>query len=216
MDFQTVLESVEHDSHHLNRYIKFVGSCQRKNETGSMKLEKHHICPKADDMFPQFRNLRKHTWNLVKLTPRQHIIAHYMLMKAFPQATSQRYALWAMNNGSTTKINSRLYETVRNDFIETVAARHKGKVVSAETRAKISANQTGRKASEETRAKMSATRKGKNTGRNNPMFGKIPSEERRKQSSQPGEKNGMFGRKHSPESIQKMREARKRYYAERA
>lgn len=212
MDIRAVLESVEHNRHYLNKYIRFLAGCQTKNST-AVRLEKHHICPKAADMFPQYRNLRTHTWNVVKLTSRQHIIAHYMLMKAYPDKSSQRYALWAMNNESVSKINSRLFETVRSAFVETVSDRHKGKIVSIETKKKLSEYRKGKTyeeimgvdAAAAVKVKQSETRKGKYTGSDNPMFGKSPSAERRAKSSNPGSKNGMFGRKHSPEALQKMR-----------
>lgn len=56
----------------------------------------------------------------------------------------------------------------------------------------------GKSHSEETKSKWSRTRKGKQAGKDNPMYGKgyLIS----------GENNGMYGKKHSKETIQKIRE----------
>lgn len=56
----------------------------------------------------------------------------------------------------------------------------------------------GRKHSDETKLKLSEARKGKQVGKDNPMYGKgyLIS----------GENNGMYGKKHSKETLQKIRE----------
>lgn len=81
-----------------------------------------------------------------------------------------------------------------------------GRVVSLETRAKLSAAALGRKASLETKAKRAAAL----TGAKNPMFGKKRSaESRAKQSASiAGEKHPWFGRRHSSASKTKMRASR--------
>lgn len=80
-----LLRSKQHNPHYLNRYIKFIDSCQSNNFNLPAKsyLEKHHILPKAQNWFPEYRDLRKYHWNSIKLTARQHIIAHIMLWKAY-------------------------------------------------------------------------------------------------------------------------------------
>jgi group I intron endonuclease len=76
-----------------------------------------------------------------------------------------------------------------------------GKIVSAETRLKMSISgkgkNKGKKASDKTRLKLSNDRKKRGlwVGKNNPMYGKKLS----------GELNGMYGKKHSEETKQKMR-----------
>jgi hypothetical protein len=66
-----ILSSKPHNSHYLKRYIWFIESCRILNEDYIGYTEKHHICPKAKDLFPEYKSLKKHPWNKVVLTPRQ-------------------------------------------------------------------------------------------------------------------------------------------------
>jgi len=78
MDIYTVLSSAPHNTHHLNRYIKFIEQCIEFNSCNQPTyFEGHHICPKS--MFPKYKSLSKNLWNRADLTPRQHFIAHHML-----------------------------------------------------------------------------------------------------------------------------------------
>jgi len=113
MDIYSILSSKSHNSHYLKRYVTFVEMCLKHNRLlDECYLEKHHICPKAKDMFPEYNSLSVNKWNRADLTPRQHFIAHVILWKAFPN-TSQMDALWAMKNKNETKMSSRLYEKLR-------------------------------------------------------------------------------------------------------
>lgn len=87
-----------------------------------------------------------------------------------------------------------------------------GVIASAETRRKMSIahlgnpSNTGRKLTEEHRRKLSEVRKG-----NKIMLGRKLSEETRKKMSeaQKGSKNHFFGKKHTPETIEKIKAARR-------
>jgi hypothetical protein len=90
--------------------------------------ETHHIIPKclggSDDKE-----------NLVKLTAREHYIAHKLLVKMFPYEFKLKYAFWMMCSMETTtqlryKVSSRDYEYAK----QLIATRH------PETRNKISAS----------------------------------------------------------------------------
>lgn len=84
MDILKLLQSKPHNPHYLNRYYRFIMLCCKKNQcTVSMYTEKHHILPKAKDMFPEYSSLQKYSWNCAVLTFRQHLLAHYMLMRAY-------------------------------------------------------------------------------------------------------------------------------------
>lgn len=115
MDIYSFLSSKPHNPHYLNRYITFISQCQQKNIGRKGYSEKHHICPKAKDMFPEYKSFTENPWNLAKLTARQHFIAHIMLWKAFPNS-SQEDALWAMKNKNKSRMNSSLYESLRLDI----------------------------------------------------------------------------------------------------
>lgn len=96
MDSESIyrlLQSKQHNNHYLSRYWKFILHCQTRvlNET---YIEKHHILPKAKDLFPEFANISEHPWNEITLTAREHIIAHVILWKAY--GGSQSLALECM------------------------------------------------------------------------------------------------------------------------
>jgi len=107
-DIQTILSSKKHNSHYLNRYIKLINHCKIANESLNVNdyVEYHHICPKAKDLFPQYSNFNLHSWNKVKLTSRQHIIAHILLHKTYKG--SQTNALFCMLYNFNSNTNSRL------------------------------------------------------------------------------------------------------------
>lgn len=91
-----ILSSKDHNPHYLNRYFKFIQTCQETNDLNddSIYYENHHICPKANDLFPEYVDIKKHPWNSVYLTFRQHLIAHVLLWKAYGK--SQAIALDCM------------------------------------------------------------------------------------------------------------------------
>jgi len=79
-------------------------------------FEKHHIIPKSisGDNSDE---------NLVRLTPREHFIAHLLLTKIYKTGTSEHqkmiFALWRMLNGHhKLKLTSRSYELLRIQFLK--------------------------------------------------------------------------------------------------
>lgn len=128
MDIYSILSSKPHNEHYLSRYIRFVSKCERKNAEFSVKTHRHHICPRAKDMFPEYESFSKNPWNLARLTPRQHFIAHLMLWKVYPNISSQFYALWQMKHKNNEQVNSRLYESVLIEYGQKVSDRFKNKV----------------------------------------------------------------------------------------
>lgn len=75
MNFYSYLKDISKNEHYLNRYIKFIEFCQYQN-INSYYTEKHHILPVS--LFPEFKKEKE---NIIKLTGRQHFIAHWMLAK---------------------------------------------------------------------------------------------------------------------------------------
>ena len=80
------------------RYLKFLENCKIANKHKTGYFEKHHIIPKC-------LNGSDDKANLIKLTARQHFIAHYMLTKCYPDNAKIHYALFAMSWNAET--NSR-------------------------------------------------------------------------------------------------------------
>ena len=154
MDIYSILASKPHNPHYLNRYITFIQNCQQKNVLYEGYAEKHHICPKAKDMFPEYKNFKENPWNCVRLTPRQHLIAHMILYRAYKSLQSPLYALNRMINSNNTKINTKLYEKFKYNFSERMKGKNNpfyGKKHTAETKEKISKidrRNSGRKISE--------------------------------------------------------------------
>jgi hypothetical protein len=114
--------------------------------------------------------------NLCALTAEEHYVAHQLLLKIYPNEQKLAYAAFMMTvSSSTTVRNNKLYGWVKKKrFAEPMPD---------ETRKKISLKLTGRighSHSEETKAKM----RGPNPTKGNP-----------------GEKNGFYGKTHSPETL---------------
>lgn len=119
----TILVSVTHNHHYLNKYINFISLCQAQNKNYSGYTEKHHICPRA--MFPEFSSFSEFPWNCAKLTPRQHYIAHLLLYKTYPYDRSQVQTIYFMTNLRGVKVTSKLYTKLKLEAIEA----SKGKVI---------------------------------------------------------------------------------------
>lgn len=124
MDIYNILKSKPHNSHYLNRYIKFIKQCEERNKNLYNNLEAHHICPKSKDMFLEYKNLNLFPWNKVNLTKRQHFIAHLILWKAFPDFKSQMFSAWLLLGRSKSKIYHKIYNRLRNEYLE---SRYKSK-----------------------------------------------------------------------------------------
>jgi hypothetical protein len=98
MDIYSILARKPHNLHYLNRYINFIEQCQLKNVGYTGPTASHHICPQANDMFPEYKDFRYHPWNRVDLTPRQHDIAHLLLWKIY-RNKSMTFAWNIMKSG---------------------------------------------------------------------------------------------------------------------
>jgi uncharacterized protein YbdZ (MbtH family) len=126
-----LLESKPHNPHYLNRYITFIEQCQQKNIGYDGYAEGHHILPRADDMFPEYKDFRLHPWNFAVLTARQHFIAHLILWKAFPDTTSCLRALKFMCDNKSKwgyYIYSKTYEKLKNNLSIQMTIRMKNSV----------------------------------------------------------------------------------------
>ena len=109
----------------MNRYIKFIYFCCNR-PTENICKENHHICPKAKDLFPEYRNINLYKWNSVKLTGQQHFIAHWLLWKAFPNTTLS-IAFILMSKKNRNRLNGKSYERLREEFSSINGRLHKGK-----------------------------------------------------------------------------------------
>ena len=144
--------------------------------------EKHHIIPKCLG-----GNNKKE--NLVRLTAREHYIAHLLLAKihnTFGLYLAVIYMQSGRFENRKFKFNSHLYQKIKEE---------------------LSKKQKGKKHSEESKRKMSEARKGKipwNKGSKGLQVGWNKGKEFLK-----GEKNPFYGKHHSEETKRKISEAKK-------
>lgn len=125
MQILEILKTKPHNKHYLNRYYRFIENCMLKNSSMNTDelgyTEKHHICPKSKDMFPEYKNLKKYPWNMVILTYRQHIIAHLLLWKAYDNISQTLSIIRTINQPhvkvlSLKSINTKLYSQIKKDL----------------------------------------------------------------------------------------------------
>jgi hypothetical protein len=86
----------------LQRYFRFIEYCRNSESENN---EVHHILPRA--IFPEYEKTKN---NLVSLSYREHIIAHYMLAKAV--GGTMWFPVILM---SYRQFNSRLFETAKKE-----------------------------------------------------------------------------------------------------
>lgn len=160
--------------HHYQRYQRFID--RLKNQSVNGYAEMHHIVPRglggSDDAD-----------NLIRLTARQHYVAHWMLARAMGGAAARSFFMMS-NFGKYGKVNSITYEIARKEYANKVSEQmaikpnipaftpeHReklrqaklGKKLSEETKRKVGDGQRGRKLSDETRQRISDALKGKAT-----------------------------------------------------
>lgn len=202
--------------HHYNRYTRFIGSLHGQSVNGYAEV--HHIVPRSlggsDDAD-----------NLICLTARQHFVAHWMLARALGGSAARAFFMMS-NFGKYGQVNSTTYAIARQEYAEQVSQQLKGKPsqcpFSEETKQKMREAKLGRKLREETKQKLRIAMLGQKRG---PEFGKKVSEAKRGRGNgrlgcamseqtkqligdaQRGALNHMTGRKHSPETREKMRTA---------
>lgn len=116
--------------HHLNRYENFITRC-RARPLPAGKYEDHHVIPKVlgGQDIPS---------NMVRLTPREHFLAHWMLASAYPDVTGLAYAFVCMySTGQPTKLDlksSRIYERGRAALRERISAANRKLVTVLDTK----------------------------------------------------------------------------------
>jgi hypothetical protein len=73
--FAEILFSKYGRTHYLVKYVNFINRCIEIERNGY--TEKHHILPKCE-----FDRFKDELWNVISVTPREHLIAHFILSKA--------------------------------------------------------------------------------------------------------------------------------------
>lgn len=219
------------NNHYLKRYIKFIYDCELKNNNLNEKYENHHILPKSKSFWPEYSNLRTYKWNKIKLTPRQHIIAHHILAKSL--GGSMWVALWSMVNGKNfsfrkdLKINSKVLALAREQHsLSHSKAMKEHYKKNPEAKKDISIRQTGennqffgKKHSDETKKILSDINLGKIKSKEVKdkisssliaLERKLSDDEKNDISiRQTGKNNSFYGKKHSDETLKLISESNK-------
>jgi len=119
MNIYQELTSIRHNSRYLERYIKFIEFCKLQHIDATRYVEKHHILPKS-----MFKQHAKSLENIVKLTPRQHFIAHMLLWKTYENYSMslaffnmQRSNVW--HKDQYFKLTSRQYAALKETIAKT-------------------------------------------------------------------------------------------------
>jgi hypothetical protein len=103
-------EALPGREHHLDRYHHFIWSRLFRELPKDSYVERHHIVPKSVGMN---RDHYSQPWNSIKLTSKEHFIAHMMLWKAF--GGKMTFAFQRFSTFNLSK-NSKLYERMVNDL----------------------------------------------------------------------------------------------------
>lgn len=183
--------------------------------------EVHHIWPKS-------LGGGNKSENMVRLSAKEHYIAHHLLTKIFPDCREMATAFGMMCGRIGAKgvyVSPRVFALARENFAKAQRGRKVsaatlakmresqkglqrgenhpmfGKHHSAESRQKIREARLGKKASVETKQKLSATHKGLYSGSNHPFYGKHHRAETcaKMSAAMSGENNPFFGEHHSAE-----------------
>ena len=140
----------------------------RAKVRGGAYFEAHHIVPRCVGGGGHVREWKTHS-NIILLTAKEHFLAHYYLIKIYPENSKLTFAFWGMCNRAN-RYHERNYSEMLN-FSEIyeearikASAALQGRPTSPETRAKISTARKGKKLSPEVKANMSTVRKGKKRG----------------------------------------------------
>jgi hypothetical protein len=192
-------------------YYNIISRALARTLLNNEYTELHHIIPKSLGG----NNLKE---NLVILTAKEHFVCHILLTKMTTSSFKSKMIHAAIGMKRSRKyqhryINSRLYEQVKKEFAILSRERNKGKILSAETRLKISAAHKGKIISNDTKIKMSQAAKGKSK---TPMSAELKKQISDKLKGRPSHKKGKkFGPQHTLESKAKIAESnRTRVYSQ--
>lgn len=200
--------------HHYNRYTRFIGSLRGQSVDGYAEV--HHIVPRS-------LGGSNDADNLIRLTARQHFIAHWMLARAIGGSAARAFFMMS-NFGKYGQVNSTTYAIARQEYAEQVSQQLKqypnvplfteshreklrqaklGRSLREDTKQKLRVAMLGQKRGPEFSAKVSEAKRGRGNGRS----GHVMSAQTKQRigDAQRGALNHMTGRKHSPETREKMR-----------
>lgn len=121
--------------------------------------ERHHIIPKSEGGLDTKENI-------IKLTAREHFLAHWLLHRMDPDNSSRAHSFWRMCRGrgkvahkNWIVISSRAYEEARVAHSKAISKKLKGRKKSSEHILKVADSNKGKKRTEIAKLKMSEAAK---------------------------------------------------------
>ena len=163
------------NTHYINRYKLFIAYCRSRKLKTDCYIEIHHIKPKCLGGLDIEQNM-------IKLSAREHYIAHWMLSKCFTKGYKlikllHAFGAMSMQCAITPKQYARL-KLAKSEALKLDNPMHKpenrakcsqpgklngmyGKTFSKETRARMSKSHIGKKHDGATKLKISKAHKGK-------------------------------------------------------
>lgn len=207
------LLETEENKIHLRRYKTFIESRPKRDLIKEEGFNIHHIVPRSLG-----GNNKKN--NLIKLTIKEHYVAHLILWKCGYKEMIT--AFWIMAHKDKKLLTARQYESLKQNFSSYISKKFLGHKVSKETREKIREKNKKRlcmynpklkeliSIKREDREKYE--KKGysskrldnsiRNTGKGNPMYGRDWREgktkeeilQHHKKCGRKGKKNSMYGK----------------------
>ena len=178
-----------------NKYTKWYFNIihSRLASPASGYTEKHHIIPRSlggsNDLT-----------NLVKLSAREHFVCHLLLIRMVNQEVKHKmvYAAWQQSrtrNYTGYKVTNRIYELLKKQMSESYTGRKRAPF-SSQARENMKAGAVNRKRVPVTEERLQSIRAAVS-----------------KRERLTGEKNPFYGKTHSKETIEKIREVNSRIYA---
>jgi hypothetical protein len=191
-----------------NKYTKWYFNIIRNANPTTSYVEKHHIIPRCIGG-------SDHRENIVSLTAREHFVCHLLLTKMTTGKVKQAMC-WAVgkfaqvNKHQQRNFTSWEYQKIR----ENISFARTGKKHSNESCKKMSEKAKGRTPWNKGKTGVQKHSAESNKKRSETLKGSIRTEEfcQKVSNGKKGHKAGMTGKKHSEETLQKMRDsALKRY-----
>lgn len=133
----------------INNVIALNRKRYKRSNPEYVYYEAHHVLPKS--LFPEYT---KEKWNIVLLTPEEHIKCHRLLINFTENEYYHKivYAAWCMiirktGDRDEYKVSDEEYGELKRKWSESISAVNTGRVCSDETKEKISAANKGRQPS---------------------------------------------------------------------
>lgn len=156
----------------------------KRKKSGEVYYEGHHILPYC--LGGTGKSWNYDHPNICILTAREHFICHWLLTKIYKDNSLIISAFWLMCNKGKKRsyyVSSRTYQHAKELFSEHVSKILTGRIVTDITKNKISKKNKGSKRTDDQKQKM-----------------------RDSQKDKIGDRNSFYGKTHSLESKQKMRD----------